>query len=170
MEDCWLHLPLESFCLPTPCMFIQSACSLCASPIVPSCYFPWTVCSPSKLSPLCATASSLPLAPVVLFGFPICLMANNFQKRGFGGSPLLGGLFTPQHPKSPLNSCSLPVFVTAMVTSDEHGRKDQRENCTLGSVITVFIWVTWDAESLFVLNTLQSKCGGPVSFFICCHG
>lgn len=59
------------------------------------------------------------------------LFENILQKRDFLGSPHTG-LFVSQHPKSP----HAPVFVTSVVTTNKHERKDPRKTCAFGSVIT----------------------------------
>ena len=109
-EDCLLH-QVTKIIASTLCMFIQSPGSLFASsPRSFMLILPWTICSPEHQIPhVWHHLSSLFLQPYFL-GFPICLMANIPQKRAFLGSPSPGGLFTPQHPESPL-TLVLPWFL-----------------------------------------------------------
>lgn len=79
-------------------------------PWLPFCFFPlcfmlilpWTILLPEHQIPHVWHHAFLPFPPAILSGFLICPMANITQKRAFLGSPFPGGLFTPQHPESPL--------------------------------------------------------------------
>lgn len=145
-------------------------------PWLPFCFFPlcfmlilpWTICSPEHQIPhVWHHLSSLFLQPYFP-GFLICPMANIPQKRAFLGSPSPGGLFTPQHPESPL-ILVLPWFLWLLWWPVK-----SKEERSRGKIV---LWVqkllTFHLRSLRVLKTClygafySPKCGKPISFFTC---
>lgn len=158
----------KSLHLPFACLSKALAPFLLLPSLLHSWFYPGLSAPPEHQIPHVAP-SFPPFPPAIISLLFESALWQISHKRAFLGSPFPGGLFTPQHPESPL-ILVLPWFLWLLWWPVK-----SKEERSRGKIV---LWVqkllTFHLRSLKrVLKTClygtfySPKCGKPISFFTC---